>query len=433
MALEQTLSEIVRRHESLRTSFMVVGSEPVQVIAPVTAIPLPITDLSLMAEAEREGEARRLAGAEAREPFDLSTGPLFRAQLLRLSDSEHVLLCTMHHVVSDGWSMGVLIREVAALYQAFSAGEPSPLPELGIQYADFAAWQREWLTGEVLDSQLSYWKQQLQGAPAVLELPTDRSRPAVRSYRGARHSFQLSEELSRGLKELSRREGATLFMVLLAAFDVLLSRYTGQDDIVVGTDIANRNRTETEQLIGFFINQLVMRTDVSGNPTFRGLLSRVREVALGAYAHQDIPFEKLVEELQPERDLSRSPLFQVTFVLQNIPSQTLELGDLSVDLIGSDEETVKFDLTLIMTEEAQGFSGAWAYATDIFNPQTIARMHERFEALLNSITKRPEARIKRFDMRPEFEKVQEMLRELDLVRHHHKKFLSAKPKPVRIF
>ncbi|WP_414574316.1 condensation domain-containing protein, partial [Nostoc sp. CCY 9925] len=296
-------------------------------------------------EVEREAETMRLASEEAQRPFDLSQGPLLRATLLRLDEKENVLLLTMHHIVSDGWSTGVLVREIAVLYEAFSAGKLSPLPELPIQYTDFAYWQRQWLQGEVLETQLAYWKQQLAGAPQVLELPTDYNRPAVQTFQGASEPLVLPKALSEGLKTLSQQEGVTLFMTLLAAFKVLLHRYTKQDDIMVGTPIANRNRTETEGLIGFFVNTLVIRTELSDNPSFQKFLTQVREVALGAYAHQDLPFEKLVEELQPERNLSHTPLFQVMFVLQNAPIPPLKLSGLSLSPLKLNTTTAKFDLT----------------------------------------------------------------------------------------
>ncbi|MDQ3257051.1 MAG: condensation domain-containing protein, partial [Acidobacteriota bacterium] len=296
-ALQQTLDALMARHESLRTTFAAVDGSPVQVIAPTLNVTLSVTDLSELPEAEREAEARRLASEAAQRPFDLARGPLVRAGLLRLQAEEHVLLLNMHHIISDGWSTGVFVRELTTLYEAFSAGKPSPLVELPIQYADYAVWQRQWLTGDVLDKQLSYWRKQLTGAPSNLDLPIDKARPAVQSYRGGRQRLVLSQSLAERLKALSQQEGATLFTALLAIFQVLLARYTGQENIIVGTGIAGRNRAETENLIGFFINALALRTDLSGNLGFRELLGRVREVTLGAYEHQDVPFEKLVEEL----------------------------------------------------------------------------------------------------------------------------------------
>ncbi|HEY0411492.1 MAG TPA: condensation domain-containing protein, partial [Candidatus Dormibacteraeota bacterium] len=288
-ALERSLGEIVRRHEALRTVFAEVDEAPVQVVAPFGAFALPVEDLSGLGEADREAAVRRRAGEEAARPFDLSEGPLFRAALLRLAAEDHVLLLVVHHIVSDGWSMGVLYRELSVLYEAYREGRTSPLPELGVQYADYAAWQREHLRGEVLDRQLAYWKERLAGAPELLEVPTDHPRPAVQTFRGAHERIQLSVELLERLQALGRSEGATLYMVLLGAFQVLLSKYSGSDDVVVGSPIAGRTRGEVEALIGFFVNTLVLRADLSGEPTFLDLLRRVRATALAAYAHQDVP------------------------------------------------------------------------------------------------------------------------------------------------
>jgi hypothetical protein len=307
-SLERAINEVVRRHEVLRTTFRTVNGEPVQVVAPAQPVRLPILDLSQIGEAERQRETDRHAIAEARRPFDLRQGPVWRARLVRLAAAEHVLLFTMHHIVSDGWSMEILTREVSALYDAYVAGKQSPLPELPIQYADYAVWQREWLQGELLEEQLGYWRNQLSGAPAVLELPTDRPRPAQLSHRGAYLPLQLSAALTSELKQLSQREGVTLFMSLLAGWQLLLARYSRQRDVVVGSPVANRTRAEVEGLIGFFVNTLVLRTEVDGELRVRELLQRVREVCLGAYAHQEVPFEMLVEQLQPERDLSYTPL-----------------------------------------------------------------------------------------------------------------------------
>jgi amino acid adenylation domain-containing protein len=389
-ALEQSINEILRRHEVLRTSFKTVEGQPVQVISPSILLSLPVIDLSELPEAYRETEIKQLQIAEAQQPFTLDTSPLLRVKLLRLGEEEHVALFTMHHIASDGWSMGMLMREVAALYQAFCNGQLSPLPELPIQYADFAAWQRQWLQGEVLESQLSYWRQQLDGAPAVLELPTDYTRPAVQTFRGATSSFQLSQELSVALQSLSQQEESTLFMTLLAAFKTLLFRYTGSEDIVVGSPIANRNRAEIEGLIGFFVNTLVLRTDTSDNSTFRELLRRVREVTLGAYAHQDLPFEQLVEELQPQRDLSHAPLFQVMFVLQNAPMSELELPGLTLSSLESNSGSAKFDLTLYLEETASGLRGTWEYNTDLFEAATIERMTAHLQTILEGIVANPE-------------------------------------------
>jgi len=397
-ALEQSLNEIVRRHEVLRTTFTIVDGQPVQMIAPSLRLPLEVIDLSHLSQLERETEAARLSSEESRRPFDLSSGPLVRATLLRFETEESMLLLTMHHITSDAWSLDVLSRELRALYAAFHEGSPSPLPELPIQYADFAVWQREWLQGEVLESQLSYWKKQLSGAPSALELPTDRPRPLVPTYRGASQSRAIPEDVAASLKALSQREGVTLFMTLLAAFNILLHRYTHQDDVVLGSPIAGRNRAETEGLIGFFVNTLVMRTDLSGEPSFRELLGRVREVALGAYAHQDLPFEKLVEAISPERDTSRNPLFQVSFQLSNVsnsvedaPGEAEELADESQ--LEVEESAAKFDLGVNFWESERGLRVQVDYSTDLFDDATTARMMKHFERLLEGIVADPNRRV----------------------------------------
>ena len=322
-ALARTINEVVRRHEILRTHYGTIENKPVQFVGLPGDIELKLSDFSELPESERESRMLRLAAEEARMPFDLTRGPLLRACLVRLGPEEHVLVLTVHHIVSDGWSQGVLVREVGALYKAFSEGGESPLGELPVQYADFARLQRNWLAGDVLDKHLDYWRRQLAGPLPILELPADRPRPEVQSFRGATLTAHLPASLSESLNAICRREGVTLFMLLLAAFKVLLHRYTGQDDVVIGAPIANRNRVEIEGLIGFFVNTLVLRTDLSGDPDFRELLARVRKVTLEAYARQDMPFELLVEELQPERDLSRNPLFQVMFQLENTPKEEL--------------------------------------------------------------------------------------------------------------
>ena len=392
-ALERSLNEIMRRHESLRTTFTKIDGRPVQVINEPQWLTLPVTDLRQFPGGERETEARRLAGEESLRPFDLSRGPLLRARLLTLDDDEHVLLLNMHHIVSDGWSMDIFFRELTALYSAFRAGQPSRLAELPIQYADYAVWQRTWLQGDVLEEQLAYWKKQLAGAPSLLELPIDRPRPAVQSYQGKRLHLELSAEVTARLKDLSRREGVTLFMTLLAAFQCLLSRYSGQTDIVVGTDIANRNRAQTEGLIGFFVNQLVLRTDLSGDPTFLEVLQRVYETALGAFAHQDLPFEKLVEELQPERTLSHNPLFQVTFGLQNALGSGVSLPGVALSKFKVDVMSVKFDLILLMADTDQGLVGTLHYNSDIFDEPTMERMLLHLSTLLDAVAADPSLRV----------------------------------------
>ena len=404
-ALKRSLMGIVARHEALRTTFAAVDGEPVQVVSATIDTKLPVEDLSGVPQAEREAEATQFALEEKRRPFDLERGSLFRTRLLRLGEEEHVLLISMHHIVSDGWSMGVFWRELGALYGAFSRNGPSPLPELPIQYADYALWQRQWLTGEVLEEQLSYWKDQLAELPD-LKLPTDHPRPAVQTHRGARRSLALPQSLTQALKELSRQEGTTLFMVLLGALQVLLSRYSGQEDIAIGTPIAGRTRAETEQLIGFFVNTLVMRTDLSEDPSFREVLSRVREVALGAYDHQDLPFEKLVEELQPERDLSRVPLSQVFFALQNMPQEALKLPNLALERQKVESGTVKFDLSFFMSEEEQGLKGRLVYNADLFDDATIERMLGHLQTLLKGIVEDPDQHLSELPLLSEAERHQ---------------------------
>ncbi len=392
-ALQRSLTEMVRRHESLRTTFSTVEGRATQVIGRPFSVHLPAVDLQSYPPVEREREALRLAEEEVRRPFDLERGPLLRAKLLRLGSDDHILVLSTHHIVADGWSMGIFIREMAALYDAFTKGRPSPLPALPIQYVDFAAWQREWLEGEEMERQLSYWRRQLGDSPPVLELPTDRPRQPVQTFRGARRSFRLPSGLAKGLDHLGREHGATLFMTLLAAFQTLLSRYSGQQDICVGTPIANRNRAETESIIGFFVNTLVLRGDLAGNPSFRELLDRTRKVALEAYAHQDIPFEKLVDALQPARDLSHSPLFQVMFVHQQSEIQSLEIPGLTLQPLEVDTGTAKFDLTLTTVEEDSGLRGEFEYNADLFEPATIDRMIGHFQRLLQEIVEDPDRRI----------------------------------------
>ena len=402
-ALGGALSEIVRRHEALRTTFPAADGKPSQSVGEARPLRLEVRDLTRLSADEREAEAHRLAAEEARRPFDLARGPLFRASLVRLSGDEHVLLVTMHHIVSDGWSISILVREVAALYAAYARGEESPLAELPIQYADYAAWQREWLSGDALERQLEYWRGLLRDAPAALELPAERSRPTRQTSAGARHSLFVGEELSAALRQLSRREGATLFMVLLAAFDVLLLRYTGQSDIVVGTPVAGRSRGETEGLIGFFVNMLALRANLGGNPTFRELLAQVKEVTLGAYTHQDLPFEKLVEELHPEGARSEMPFFNVMLVLQNTPAPTLELPGLRLGMLDVDKGTAKLDLSVFVEDTPRGLALTATYKTDLLSHETVERMLGHYRALLQSVAAAPESRISTFSVLSEEE------------------------------
>ncbi|MDZ7269339.1 MAG: amino acid adenylation domain-containing protein [candidate division KSB1 bacterium] len=406
-ALEEACVQILARHESLRTTFELVEGEPRQRIAPPAPFKLEMESLQSVAPEARDAEVRRRVREQALKPFNLATGPLWRIKLYRLAADEHVVFVCMHHIISDGWSRNVFVNEMAALYRAFSSGSTAALPELPIQYVDFAQWQRNWLQGEVLDRQLAYWKKQLAGL-GTLQLPLDRPRPPVQTYRGARMPFHLTPDLTQKLQALSQREAVTLFMTLLAAFQTLLHRHARQTDIAVGTPIANRTRRETEGLIGFFANTLVMRTDFSGDPTFRELLQRVRETALGAYAHQDLPFERLVEELQPERDLSRSPLFQVMFILQNTPKPPAEdqLG-LAVSVLESEGGTAMFDMTLSLTEaENGGLTGFLEYNTDLFEPATITRWLARWQTLLAGIVTDPNQRVSRLPVLPAAEREQ---------------------------
>jgi len=403
-ALGQALCEIVRRHGSLRTVFVNAEGQPLQVLSEPGAWTLPVVDL--LGEADAHQRLEQLLLEEAIRGFDLARGPLFRAQLYRLDADTHVLQLTRHHIISDGWSTQLLLRELGTLYEAFSAGRPSPLAELPIQYADFAEWQRDWLQGEVLEKQLGYWKEQLKGAPALLELPSERLRPASQSYRGARETAVFPLSLLRRLEALSREEGASLFMTLLAAFQTLLCRYSGQEDIAVGSPIAGRNRVEVEGLIGFFINMLVLRSDLSGNPTFRELLGRVKEVALEAYAHQDLPFERLVEELHPERNLSYSPLFQVLFTVQDTPSEPARLGALEMRSEFIHTGTSKFDLSMEMTAGPDGLEAAVEYSTDLFGRKMIRRLLDHFRVLLEGIVATPEQRIMTLPLLTEAERHQ---------------------------
>jgi amino acid adenylation domain-containing protein len=432
-ALERALNEIVRRHESQRTTFAVKNGNPLQVIAPdLRLVGVPQRDLTSMADTEREKEALRMAREEAQQPFDLAKGPLVRAQLLKLAPDDHILLLTMHHIVSDAWSAGIFLTELSELYAAFLQNQPSPLPELAIQYADYAAWQRGWLQGEVLEEQLKYWRKQLHGAPLVLELPTDRPRPRVRSFQGAYDSIPMSAEIAALAKEFSQREGVTLFMTLLAGFQALLSRYSGQEQIVIGTDLANRTTTETERLIGFFINLLAMRTDLSGNPTFRNVVERVREVALGAYAHQDMPFDKLVEELQPERSLSHNPLVQVLFVMQNIPRPRRDLPGLQLMPFEVPITRSKFDLAVFMVESSHGLASNWLYSTDLFDASSIRRMAAHFETLLRHAISAPDTRLGALEFMTREEQQQRGAQKQQRKQSQLKKLMSLEPKAVSL-
>ena len=415
VVLEQSLNEIVRRHDALSTTFATVDGQPKAVIAPNLILTIPVIDLGGYPQDERETEARRLTNEEALRPFDLVQGPLVRVSLIRLGEDAHVLLVTTHHIISDAWSTVVFFEELSRLYEAFSKGEPSPLPELPIEYADYAAWQREWVQGEQLEKQLSYWKKSLGGELPVLDLATDRPRPSVQTHRGARESLLLSENLTEAIVALSQREGATLFMTLLAAFKVLLFRHTGLQDIIVGSPIASRPQPETEGLIGFFLNNLALRTDLSGNPNFREVLARVRETALEAYANQDVPFEKIVEELRPERHLSRTPLFQVYLNLFNfndelkLPASTKGISFFEAWL-KSDENLSKFDLTLYAGLQGGELKLALVYNVDLFDAASITRMLGHFRTLLEGAVANPERSISDYPLRTEAERTRDFIR-----------------------
>ncbi|HSF41300.1 MAG TPA: non-ribosomal peptide synthase/polyketide synthase [Thermoanaerobaculia bacterium] len=391
--LAAALSEAARRHEALRTTFRAVDGVPCQWIAPPSPVDLPVIDLADLPEEARREEAARLADREARRPFDLFAGPLLRAVLLRLAGREHTALVTVHHIVSDGWSTGVLVHELAVLYEAFAAGSPPPLPELPVQYADFAVWQRIWLQGDALKAELAWWTDRLAGAPRVLELPADRPRPVLPSHRGRHLPVGLDAEVARALRELSRRRGVTLFMTVKAGFDALLSRYTGETDLLVGSPVANRSRPELFGLIGFFANTLVLRGELAGDPTFEALLGRTRETALGAFEHQDLPFEKLVQELSPERSPGRSPLIQVVFALQNAPAAAWTLPGLELVPLPVESGTAKFDLTLLLRESGGELGGLLESAADLFDEATIARLAGHFEALLAGAAAHPGTRL----------------------------------------
>lgn len=391
-ALERSLNEIVRRHESLRTIFLNIDGTPLQAVSPAQPLTLASIDLRHLPSVEREARARQLAADEARKPFDLTSGQLLRASLVRLDEDEHVALLTMHHITSDGWSTKLLVTELSKLYAAYSTGQSSPLNELPIQYADFAVWQRQWLTGDVLEEHRSYWKRQLDGL-TTLQLRTDRERPLVHSFRGERETIYLSNVLTERLKVLSAREGVTLFMTLLAAWQTLLARYTWQEEIVVGTPIANRTRGEIEGIIGFFVNTLVLRTRMEGNPRFVDFLAHVKEVTLGAYARQSLPFEYLVDEFAPERDLGRHPLFQVFFALNNNPSEPFELPGLTLNGFAGQGVMSKFDLEMSLVEVDDRLKTTLIYNPDLFDSATVRRMLEHYELLSQAVVEQPLCRL----------------------------------------
>jgi len=401
--LGQALREVVRRHEVLRTTLVADKGIPRQVIAASVGLTLELEDLSGLPEGERQTHATARIREEAQRPFDLARGPLIRARLLQLGQQEYIAVMIMHHAISDGWSIDVLIREVSALYESALKAESSPLPELAIQYADYAVWQRNRLQGAILDTQLGYWTKQLAGTPD-LELPTDRPRPLVPSQRGRERSTTLSKTTLEAVRTLGRHEGATLYMTLLAAFQVLLHRYSGQEDFAVGSPIAGRTLPELEGLIGFFVNTLVMRADLSGNPGFRHLLRRVRKTAIEAYTHQDLPFERVVSIAHPDRDTSRTPLFQVMFALQNAPQSPLRAPDLSLSPLALGSETSKFDLTLFAADVAEGLRLTMEYSTDLYDAATVDRMLAHYGLLLEEIIAHPDQPIRTLQMLTEAER-----------------------------
>ncbi len=391
-ALETALNGIMERHEILRTTYASKKGQPFQVIAPELKLPVPVIDLSELPEATREKEARRLAQEQASMPFNLASDPMMRCLVLKMGDEDHILVLNTHHIASDGWSGGILLQELTALYEAALLGKRSPLPELPIQYADYAVWQRNWLQGEALEKQLDYWRKRLEGAPPVLLLPTDRPRPPKAKFRGEKHHFLLPPSLTNAIRDLSRHLGGTGFMTMLAAFQTLILHYTAQPDVVLGTDLASRTSIQIEPLIGFFVNLLVLRADLSGDPTFEELLVRVREIALGAYAHQDLPFDKLVEELQPERSLLHNPLVQVLFVQQNTPRSVSPMPGLEMNPFALDVPS-KFDMAVFVTETDEGVAGIWLYNPDLFDASTIGRMAELYRLLLEKATADPAMRL----------------------------------------
>ena len=407
---DNSLNEIVRRHEILRTSFLATDGQPVQAVASSLTLSLPVIDLGSLPAHEQQAEVSRIVTEDAQHSFDLSRVPLLKVQLVRLGETEHLLVLTLHHIVFDGWSAGILMRELSTLYKALSAGEQPTLPELPIQFADFARWQRRRMQGGVLDAQLAHWKTKLSGQLPLLELSTDRARPPAQTFRGARQHLSLPANVSASLKSLSQREGATLFMTLLAAFQALLHRYTGGEDIIVGVPIAGRNRLEVENLIGIFINTLALRTDLSGNPSFRQLLGRVRTTALEAYAHQELPFERLVEELQPVRDLSRTPVFQVLFQLRNLPDERVDANeDLRMAEADFDSGSAKLDLALDIVNKPEGLSCVAEYNTDLFDAASIARLLNHYENLLRGLLDNPNARLSELPLLTEVERKQLLL------------------------
>ncbi|WP_447599362.1 amino acid adenylation domain-containing protein [Nitrospira sp. Nam80] len=403
-ALQQSIDAVLLRHEALRSIFTEVDGQPVQSAMPYSPLPIKHVDLRALADQARERELQRFLTQEFQDPFNLAKGPLFRSMLLRLEDRRYVLFITMHHIVTDDWSMGIFFRELAASYRSFADGTPIVLPDDGVQYADYAAWQRQRLSAPMLEKQLAYWKDKLRGVPTFLKLPTDRPRPSVQTYKGDEIRFTLTEAFTAQLNEFSRKQGVTLFMTLLAAFEVLLYRYSNQEQFCIGTPLANRTRPEIEGLIGVFINTLVLRADLSGDLTLLEHLAAVRETALEAQSHQDVPFEKLLDELQPARDLAHSPLFQVLFVLHNVPRRSIEISGLQFYPVGMEEKSARFDLCLDMTEMEGQLSGLFQYSTDLFEAETITRLVRHYRLVLAQLLGAPETRLSEVELLTEAER-----------------------------
>ncbi|MBD2201843.1 hypothetical protein H6G33_10830 [Calothrix sp. FACHB-1219] len=431
-ALQQSFQEIINRHEALRTSFQTVDGQPIQIIAPSLDFAISIISLHECSLWEQEKQIRHLTTQAAQQPFDLTKSPLLRVNLVQLHPEEYIILLTIHHIVSDAWSMGILVEEFVALYSAFCQGKPSPFAELPIQYADFAVWQRQWLQGERLQTQLNYWKQKLGNIHPQLKFPRQAVNSMNETTQGAEKSFTLSQELSKAIYVLSRQEGVTLFMTLLAAFEVLLYCFTGTLDIRVGSPIANRNRVEIEKLIGFFVNTLVLRIDLSGNPSFRELLARSRQVTLEAYAHQDLPFEKLVEELQPQRSLNNHPLYQAWFVLDNNPMPQLQLPDLILTPFEIETRTVRHDLLLSMWETSAGIQGYFEYKTHLFDKPSIYRLIEHFQVIIQHVVAKPEIKLQEIvELLNQIDREQQQIKKNNLQATERQKLTIAKRRAVR--
>ena len=429
-ALKRSLNRIVARHEVLRTSFVQQAGAPFQQVLETLELELPVIDLSQLDSRQRREQSQRISTVEANSGFDLSRAPLLRALLIREAQQEHVLVVTMHHIISDAWSVGVMVRELGEIYRAEVEGRAAKIEELEVQYGDYADWQRGWLRGEVLEREMGYWKEQLADAPHIINLPTDYPRRETLSARGSNQQFFLDDSFSEAIRALGSEEAATPFMVLMSAFQLLLHRYSGQDSFLIGADVAGRNRAQTEPLIGFFINMLVTRADLSGDPTFRGLLRRVRDMAVAAYAHQDMPFDRIVEELQPARSLSYTPLFQVVFNFNSALNLSLELPGLKISTQPYDFDLVRFDLSLFMNAVGRGFIGSWRYRVDLFKPETIQRMNARFEALLREVVTRPDARLSTFDLLHEDEKREQAETKKQIRASSFTKFKKAAPKSL---